>query len=134
MNITIKHDISPTYREIYKFACLGDRWVYTGIYYSRRNSADDLFGDEWGEFYAPNLKKDLAEREEIIYDEYQSLGYSETEQKIKDKYNPVVNHTSAGEPYYNGTYSNKLPTPKLDKQQIKKKIMEQLDKITISLP
>lgn len=127
MTIKVKHTISDTEREIYVFEDCSDCFRYMGIYYSRRNDANDLFGDEWEEFYKEEREKALKEFEDYD-DDYYNFN-TEIEKKIKEiknKYNPIVNKTKFGKPYYSGQYGGKLPAPKLTEQEIKDKILEKI--------
>ena len=121
MKFEIIHEVSETEREIYEFAVKSYGIIYTGIWISRRNDKDDIWGDLWNEFYdkVMNAELDIDLGED-----------AERYQEILDKYNPIVQKTDSGKSYLQGEFEGKnLPTPKISKEQIKEEIMTQFSEV-----
>ena len=136
MEVKIKYEISPTEREIYHFRITNGNVIeYTGIGVAYRNDENDIWGDEWSQYYAGKKKKELDEvnKEYREYDgyDYYELPYEFTSklEKINSKYNPVMNKTNFGKPYYSGSHSSNNPTPKLTESTILQLIKEEVDKL-----
>ncbi|MHA2047742.1 MAG: hypothetical protein ACW99G_23410 [Candidatus Thorarchaeota archaeon] len=142
MDIKIEHIIDETSKEIYKFRECGDSWDYVGIFYSHRDDADDVWGDEWSEHYADKRSEELNAVAE-------SLGLESTSEmcgwdwdthghhfeEVKRKYNPVCQKTKHGKTRYSGSHGGRRdhPTPKISVDEIKAEILKQISKMEIRL-
>jgi len=136
MKIEIIYEISPTYREIYEFEICMKRVKYVGIYYSRRNDEDDLWGDLWS---ATHKEKRTAE-EKVVEDKHENYcsceycrycrDFDQEMAKIRIKYNPIENKTKEGKPYYSGTSfgGEKGPEIKMPIKELKTAIRNELTK------
>lgn len=143
MKIEIEYIVSPTLKEIYWFEREGrEDWRYVGIMYSRRNDENDIWGDQWEEYYDKQKDEELEELArkhgfDSLFDANWDRENCPPElRKIIDKYNPIANHTKNGEPYYCGEiFANwsKKPAPKLSIEEIKQKILEKISKIKVAL-
>lgn len=148
MRVTVIHELSVNERELYEFEVGNHTISYVGFYRSRRNNAEDTWGDEW------NLKfgeKQAAEEKEFqrqhpewdFFWSWDEIPFSIMQKylHISQKYNPVMQRTSYeggfGFPYLVGKIGRNLPKPKLTEKEIRKQVKrlvnEELKKLKLEL-
>lgn len=142
MRVEIQHIVDERTKEIYHFEKHGSVWKYVGIYFSRRNDENDIWGDEWTKrFHDQKMEELNFWAQSKGYEDYYSIGWTDLDawtdkweiDEIRNKYNPVCQSTKHGEPYYSGQYGGELPKPKISVDQIKIEILKQVSKIKVEL-
>jgi hypothetical protein len=139
VEIKIRHQISETQEEIYFFELENCLINYNCIYYSSRDSKDDIWGYDWSKYYSSQRDFEIGKLKELAFlDEdtdpswlYES-DYANEYRRVLDKYNPVCNKTKDGITRLTGVsgrYLWKRHTPKLTKEEIRKVIKEEINKI-----
>lgn len=126
MRITIVEEINECYRIIYLLTLQNNEISYDAIHHSRRNDSEDTWGDEWLWKYKDNILKAWQKLEDKYELDYADHDREEEEQKIAEKYNPCMNKTKDGFPYYSGTSFSQLDDHKIPMsvEKLKAKIEE----------
>lgn len=145
--VSVEHIIDDTSKEIYEFEKHGNYWVYVAMYQAHRNDKDDVWGDEWNTAYEFDERDELDEvSRRLGYDDYDNLleehNYSdylpEELKEVIDKFNPVIQKTIHGKPYYGGCswgYGSRKEkySPKMSEKDIVAEITRQVSKVKIKL-
>jgi hypothetical protein len=126
MKIQIEYIKSTTEKIIYRFTIDNNfNFNYTGILYSYRNDENDIWGDQWEDYYGITcVAEQLAFEDKHDYYpgswDYNPLDAEYT--AIAEKYNPVLHKTKFGKPYLSGAYGGKLPKFEIPEKEIIKKL------------
>ena len=136
MNIDIKYKESETKMYIYEFEVYDDfTFEYIGCMESCRNNKDDIWGHEWRKKYSKEYEKEKEELYKGLAKKYPYMDEEEFEEcyefkKLYNKYNPVMNKTISGEPYYSGCHFGlNIPDEyklKISIEEIKKEILKKI--------
>jgi hypothetical protein len=134
MKIQIRHKLSETHEEVYEFELMSVGIAYTGIWQSRRDDENDVWGYDWSSHYR-------KEKEKAIQALFQRLGIEDISEiedwdyeyvsAINTKYNPVMHRTKDGKPRLGGTCSGRLKQtdpPKIPEKELIEMIKEQIVK------
>jgi hypothetical protein len=144
--IQIEYIIDETHKEIYGFTERGDNtYYYDSISYASRNDEDDIWGDEWREYYSEKMTEELEKYAKLQgYEDFADLPritggddihYYEV-RNIRNKYNPSIQKTIYGEQYLHGRSVHgfiKLPEPKMTTEEIKNAILQKITDIKVDL-
>jgi hypothetical protein len=143
--ISVEHIIDDTSKEIYEFEKMGNTWHYVAYYYAHRNDRDDVWGDNWADYYETQRTQELDELAlSLGYENSCDLsnygGWEDVDKmdNIYLKYNPVCQKTIHGKPYYGGCswgYGSRGEKyiPKMSEEDIIKEITNQVTKVKIKL-
>lgn len=138
MNITLEYKISEKEMKLYEFTIAMYKQqiyaTYSFFWHSRRNDENDIWGHLWSDHFRVLVAKEERAFEEL-HDYYpdgwgcENSSLDHDYDKIRKKYNPILQKTVDGLPYLQGESSSswhKLPKIELPPEVVEQKIKQQL--------
>lgn len=136
LEIKIRHEISETSEEVYEFVYDGHTILYKGIWFSNRDSKDDIWGYDYYDYL---LNKHSSEVEQLdnMYDS-DEISYEDFREKIDVIFAPKDTRTIHGKVRSIGFFgSHHEYPPKIEPTKLReiiiKNITDMLEKTELKL-